>query len=132
MQNLNLLLFSDVICTQINYKYFNYLITLNFSYNFLFTTLSLNIDLFALVIQFTGLIVGFLSYLVLDTRYFFKNIKYLTVFCLFDVVVILFTTTNNIIFFFLFYELLLLPAFLLVYNVSQARRATQASLYFVI
>ncbi|MCB1713234.1 MAG: hypothetical protein KDH96_12420, partial [Candidatus Riesia sp.] len=40
--------------------------------------------------------------------------------------------TNNIIFFFLFYELLLLPSFLLVYNVSQARRAIQASLYFVI
>jgi NADH:ubiquinone oxidoreductase subunit 4 (subunit M) len=91
-----------------------------------------SIDSFGLVIQFVGLIIGYISYIVLDTRFFYKNIKYLSVFCLFSVVVILFTTTNNFIYFFLFYELLLLPAFFLVYFLSQARRATQASLYFVI
>lgn len=117
---------------EITADYFNYLMTFNTTHNFFFTLWSINIDLFALIIQFAGLVVGFLSYLVLDTRYFFKNIKYLTVFCIFDIVVLLFTTTNNIIYFFLFYELLLLPSFLLVYNVSQARRAIQASLYFVI
>ncbi len=91
-----------------------------------------NYDLFSLIIQFVGLFVGYLSYIVLDTRFFFKNIKYLTMFTIFSAIVILFTTTNNIIMFFLYYELLLLPSFLLVFHVSQARRASQASLYFVI
>lgn len=129
---LNLLLLDNTLNFQVTADYFNYLMTFNIKHNFFFTSWSINIDLFALIIQFAGLVVGFLSYLVLDTRYFFKNIKYLTVFCIFDIVVLLFTTTNNIIFFFLFYELLLLPSFLLVYYVSQARRGIQASLYFVI
>lgn len=96
-----------------------------FSYNY-------SIDSFGIVIQFLGLIVGYLSFIVLDTRFFYKNIKYLSIFCIFSLVVILFTTTNNFIFFFIYYELLLLPAFLLVNFLSQARRASQAGLYFII
>jgi formate hydrogenlyase subunit 3/multisubunit Na+/H+ antiporter MnhD subunit len=99
--------------------------TIFFFYNF-------NIDLFGVIIQFLGLVVGYLSFIVLDTRFFYKNIKYLSIFSLFSFVVILFTTTNNFIYFFIYYELLLLPAFLLVNFLSQARRATQAGLYFVI
>ena len=126
----NTTLFFDVL----SYKSQSYFYGKIYDYNFskgLFNY-NYNLDSFGLVIQFVGIIVGYLSYLVLDTRFFYKNIKYLSIFSLFSIVVILFTTTNNMLFFFLFYELLLLPAFLLVYFLSQARRATQASLYFVI
>ena len=84
------------------------------------------------MVQTVGIAVGYLSYTVLDTRFFNKNVKYLCSFIVFAFVVIMFTTTNNIIFFFIFYELLLLPSFLLVYYLSQSRRANQASLYFII
>lgn len=131
-KSLNLMLFDNLNYYEITPEYFSYIISINHHYGLFFSEWKISIDLFGLIIQFAGLVVGFLSYLVLDTRFFFKNIKYLTIFCIFDVVVLLFTTTNNVIYFFLYYELLLLPSFLLVYYISQARRATQAALYFVI
>ena len=91
-----------------------------------------SIDLFGLVVQSIGIVIGYISYMVLDTRFFNKNIKYLSSFVIFAFIVLLYTTTTNIIYFFLYYELLLLPSFLLVYFLSQARRANQASLYFII
>lgn len=126
----NLALFYDLLSHNSQAYFYGKLYDMHFSKGLLYYTYSL--DSFGIVVQFVGIIVGYISYLVLDTRFFYKNVKYLSVFCIFSVVVILFTTTNNIIFFFLFYELLLLPAFLLVYFLSQARRATQASLYFII
>lgn len=126
----NATLFFDILSYKSQAYFYGKIYDYNFSkglFNYNYT-----LDSFGLVIQFVGIIVGYLSYLVLDTRFFYKNVKYLSIFSLFSIVVILFTTTNNMLFFFLFYELLLLPAFLLVYFLSQARRATQASLYFVI
>lgn len=131
-QRIGLIIYSDTIYSDISENYFNFFTNVNIKLNFFFLNYTINYDLFGLVVQFVGLFVGYLSYIVLDTRFFFKNIKYLTIFTIFSVIVILFTTTNNIIMFFLYYELLLLPSFLLVFHVSQARRASQASLYFVI
>lgn len=126
-----MVLYSDIIYSDVTENYFNFFTHVNIKINFLFINYTINYDLFGLVIQFIGLFVGYLSYIVLDTRFFFKNIKYLTMFTIFSLIVILFTTTNNIIMFFLYYELLLLPSFLLVFHVSQSRRASQASLYFI-
>ena len=126
----NIALFYDILNYRSQAYFYGKLYDFNFSKGFF--SYNYTIDSFGLVIQFVGIIIGYLSYLVLDTRFFYKNVKYLSIFSMFSAVVIFFTTTNNLVFFFLFYELLLLPAFLLVYFLSQARRATQASLYFVI
>ena len=94
----NTTLFFDVL----SYKSQSYFYGKIYDYNFskgLFNY-NYNLDSFGLVIQFVGIIVGYLSYLVLDTRFFYKNIKYLSIFSLFSIVVILFTTTNNMLFFF--------------------------------
>lgn len=126
----NVTLFFDILSYRSQAYFYGKMYDYNFSRGLL--NYNYNLDSFGLVIQFVGIVVGYLSYLVLDTRFFYKNIKYLSIFSLFSIVVILFTTTNNMLLFFFYYELLLLPAFLLVYFLSQARRATQASLYFVI
>jgi NADH:ubiquinone oxidoreductase subunit 4 (subunit M) len=107
------------------FETFVYLTVFGFKYKF-------TVDLFGLVLQSIGIIIGYISYTILDTRFFNKNIKYLSMFVIFIFVILIFTTTTNIIIFFILYELLLLPSFLLVYFLSQARRATQASLYFII
>jgi formate hydrogenlyase subunit 3/multisubunit Na+/H+ antiporter MnhD subunit len=126
----NVALFYDILSYKTQTFFYGKVYDLYFSKGLISYNYSL--DSFGLVIQFVGIIVGYISYLVLDTRFFYKNIKYLSVFCSFSAVVFLYTTTNNYIYFFIFYELLLLPAFLLVYFLSQARRAAQASLYFII
>jgi hypothetical protein len=70
--------------------------------------------------------------LTLDTRLYYKNIKYIFAFNIFVFVVYLYVSVSNILLFFLLYECLLLPSFLFVYFVAPSRRAIQASLYFVI
>lgn len=126
----NIVIFYDILHARTQSFFYGKVYDLHFSKGFFFYNFSM--DSFGLIIQFVGLIIGYLSYVVLDTRFFYKNIKYLSVFSMFSIIIILYTTTNNLIFFFLFYELLLLPAFFLIYFLSQARRATQASLYFII
>lgn len=126
----NVALFYDILSYRSQTFFYGKTYDLYFSKGLLGYTYSL--DSFGLVIQFVGIIVGYISYMVLDTRFYHKNIKYISTFCSFSAVVFLYTTTNNYVYFFIFYELLLLPAFLLVYFLSQARRASQASLYFII
>ncbi len=115
-----------------NYFYFipeinNYLVLNFFNFN-----IYLSIDLFGLILLFLAYVVGFLSILALDTRLYWKNIKFIFSFNLFILVVYLYVSVSNLLLFFLLYECLLLPSFLFVYFVSPSRRAIQASLYFVI
>lgn len=128
--------------TRLIYSYFNsvnnlhnYLsFSLFLDYNFFNKYLSFyfSIDFFGVILLTLAYLVGFISLMVLDTRLYWKNIKYYFSFHIFLVIVYLYTTTNNLLLFFLFYEFLLIPSFLFVYFVSPSRRAIQASLYFVI
>jgi len=76
--------------------------------------------------------VGFLSFLALDNKLYFKNIKFLFFLNIFVLIVFFYVSTNNILILFIFYEFLLIPSFLLVFYLSPSRKAIQASLYFVI
>ena len=105
--------------------------TLNINF-FYINTLTFSFDLFGFILIFLAYTVGFISLLVLDTRLYWKNIKYLLSFNIFLFIVYLYVTVNNIFLFFLLYEALVIPSFLFVYFVSYSRRAIQASLYFLI
>ena len=128
-----------------NYSLFifsSYLYTFNsielYNYDFFFKNLpsvfktQLTIDLFGLVLLLLAYIIGFISVLVLDTRFFWKNNKYLYYFNIFLIIVYLYVTVSNILLFFILYELLLIPSFLIIYFLSTSRRSIQASIYFVI
>ena len=99
-------------------------------YNMYFFNIS--VDTFGIVILFLAYFIGVISLLALDTRLYFKNIKYIYFINIFILIVFFFVFCNNILLLFFFYELLLLPSFLIVYQISPSRRAIQASLYFII
>lgn len=89
-------------------------------------------DFFGFILLFLAYIVGIVSILALDTRLYWRNIKYLFAFNFFTLVVYLYVSVTNIVFFFLLYEFLLIFSFFFVFFVSPSRRGIQASLYFVI
>ena len=97
-----------------------------------FFNITLNVDFFGLIILLLAYLVGFLSFLALDNKLFYKNIKYFFFLNVFIIIVFFYITTNNILILFLFYEFLLIPSFLLVFYISPSRKSTQAALYFVI
>lgn len=97
-----------------------------------FFNITLNVDFFGLIILLLAYLVGFLSFLSLDNKLFYKNVKYFFFLNIFIIIVFFYITTNNILILFLFYEFLLIPSFLLVFYISPSRKSTQASLYFVI
>jgi len=101
----------------------NFLVTNN--YNF-------SLELFGLVFIMLAYLVGVISFLALDTRLYWKNIRFIFVCNFLVFIIVLFASVNDILVFFLLYEALLIPSFLFVYFISPSRRATQASLYFVI
>lgn len=121
----NLILNNELFLPEINYNLnvliFNFPVTMFFS-----------IDIFGLILLFLAYIVGFFSLLTLDTRLYWRNIKYIFSFNIFIIIVFFYVSVTNLVLFFLSYEFLLLPSFLFVYFVSPSRRAIQASLYFVI
>jgi len=132
---------SLVYCTEINKYTLSVFSELNlynihtisyYSNFFLSLPIKFNIDFFGLIILTLAYIVGFISLLALDTRLYWKNIKYIFSFNIFLLIVYLYVTVSNILLFFMCYEMLLIPSFLIVYFVSPSRRAIQASLYFVI
>lgn len=106
------------------------------NYNSQFSKLSLVLDVVPDLIGFTLIFlcyfVGFISFIISDTRLMTINARYLIIFNLFTAVVYVFVCADNLIYFFLSYEALLLPSFFFVYYVSPSRRAIQAALYFVI
>nr|QBI37911.1 NADH dehydrogenase subunit 4 [Tetrahymena rostrata]QGS65290.1 NADH dehydrogenase subunit 4 [Tetrahymena rostrata] len=93
---------------------------------------NITIDFFGLILLTLAYIVGFISILALDTRLYWKNIKYIFSFNIFLLIVYVYVSVSNLFLFFMSYELLLIPSFFIVYFVSPSRRAIQASLYFVI
>ena len=101
----------------------NFLYIFNFEFSF---------DFFGLVLLFLAYFVGILSLLVLDTRFLYRNVKYLVYINFFTILVFMFVFTNNLLLLFLFYEFLLLPSVIIVYFISPSRRAIQATLYFII
>lgn len=132
---------SLIYCTEINKYTLSIFSELNlynihtisyYSNFFISLPIKFNIDFFGLIILTLAYIVGFISLLALDTRLYWKNIKYIFSFNLFLLIVYLYVTVSNILLFFMCYEMLLIPSFLIVYFVSPSRRAIQASLYFVI
>nr|YP_010632192.1 NADH dehydrogenase subunit 4 [Cryptocaryon irritans]WBP62308.1 NADH dehydrogenase subunit 4 [Cryptocaryon irritans] len=109
---------------------YNYLLIPNLSiFNFY---INMSFDFFGLIILTLSYLVGFYSLLALDTRLYYKNIKYIFSFNFFIIIVYFYTTVSNLFLFFIFYECLLLPSFLVVYFVSSSKKAYQASLYFLI
>jgi formate hydrogenlyase subunit 3/multisubunit Na+/H+ antiporter MnhD subunit len=122
--SLNFFLYSDFY---LNNNLFLFNIPL---FNFL--SYKTSIEFFGFIFILLAYIVGFISFLSLDTRLFNKNIKYILV-CNFLVIIIhLFTIVNDLLLLFLFYESMLIPSFLFVYFVSPYRRGVQASIYFLI
>nr|YP_004841747.1 NADH dehydrogenase subunit 4 [Ichthyophthirius multifiliis]AEL89289.1 NADH dehydrogenase subunit 4 [Ichthyophthirius multifiliis] len=103
-----------------------------FIYNFKYFTNLFSVDLFGLSLIFLAYLIGFISILVLDTRFNLNNKKFIYYFNLFLIIVYLYSSIDNILFFFLFYEFLLIPSFLIIFYLSNSRRSIQASLYFIV
>lgn len=114
-----------------NLTYFYKFNIFNSLYNNIFS-IYFSMDFFGFILLFLAYSVGFISILALDTRLYWKNIKYLFAFNIFALIVYFYVSVTNLIFFFLLYEFLLLPSFFFVFFVSPSRRAIQASLYFII
>jgi len=92
----------------------------------------LSIEFFGFIFILLAYIVGIISFLALDTRLYWKNIRFIFI-CNFLVFIItLFAIVNDLILLFLLYEAMMIPSFLFVYFISPYRRGIQASLYFLI
>ena len=90
------------------------------------------LDGFGLVLLNLAVFVGLISLLSLDSRFYWKNVKFIFLCHILVIAIYLFCISSDLISFFIFYEALLIPSFLLVHYVSPYRKAIQASLYFVI
>lgn len=124
--------------------YYSFLIKLNLNSSFytnvdilnpkinLYNFFYFSMDIFGIILCILAFIVGFLSFLALDTRLYFSKIKFINMCHLLCIFIFLFVSVNNVILLFFFYECLLIPSFLFVYFVSPYRRSVQASLYFLI
>ena len=119
-----------ITLSDLNIYFYNNLYIINPYYNFY--NLNLSLDFFGVVLLIIAYFVGFLSFLALDNKLYFKNIKFLFFLNIFVLIVFFYVSTNNILILFIFYEFLLIPSFLLVFYLSPSRKAIQASLYFVI
>lgn len=99
-------------------------------FNIVFVKFS--IEFFGFIFIILAYIVGFISFLALDSRFYWNNLRFIFV-CNFLVLVIyIFTIVNDLLLFFLLYEAMLIPSFLFVYYMSPYRRGIQASLYFLV
>lgn len=132
--------FIFIKCYQ-SYVYFSIFTNFNLNYSDLFFFklplfslwfIKFSIEFFGFIFIILAYIVGLISFLALDTRFYWKNIKFIFI-CNFLVFIIyVFTIVNDLLLFFLFYEAMLIPSFLFVYFMSPYRRGIQASLYFLI
>ncbi len=99
---------------------------------FSFFSFRFSIEFFGYIFIILAYIVGIISFLCLDSQFYYKNMRFIFI-CNFLVLVIyLFTVTNDFLFFFLLYESLMIPSFLFVYYTSTYKRGNQASTYFLI
>lgn len=118
------------IISDVNINYLNSYYMITPQYNVF--NINMSMDFFGTVLLIIAYLVGLLSFLALDNKLYWKNIKLINFLNLFILIVFFYITTNNILILFLAYEFLLVPSFLLVYFLSPSRKSTQASLYFVI
>lgn len=91
-----------------------------------------SIEFFGFIFIILAYIVGLISFLALDTRFYWKNIKFIFICNFLIFVIYVFSLINDLLLLFLFYEAMLIPSFLFVYFMSPYRRGIQASLYFLI
>ena len=89
-------------------------------------------DLFGTILLLLAIFVAFISFFTMDTRFFYKNIKYMIVCYLLIFFIYVYSICTDFFFFFFCYEGLLFPSFWLVYILSPNRRSIQASLYFLL
>jgi formate hydrogenlyase subunit 3/multisubunit Na+/H+ antiporter MnhD subunit len=94
--------------------------------------LKFSIEFFGFIFILLAYLVGFISFLALDTRLFWKNNRFIFICNFLVFVIFMFVIVNDVLLLFLFYEAMLIPSFLFVYFVSPYRRGVQASLYFLI
>lgn len=121
----NMYLYSSDVFFQPNYIFFK-------SLSFYFLNYKFSIEFFGYIFILLAYLVGVISFLCLDSQFYWKNMKFIFI-CNFLVLVIyFFTVCSDFLLFFIFYESLLIPSFLFVYYTSQYRRGVQASLYFLI
>jgi len=120
----------NYIIVELNNYYYNNDYIINPYYNFL--NIGVSLDFFGIVLLMIAYFSGLLSFLALDNKLYWKNIKYMFYLNIFVLIVFFYVSTNNILVLFIFYEFLLIPSFLLVYFLAPSRKSTQASLYFVI
>jgi len=92
----------------------------------------LSLEFFGFIFIILAYIVGLISFLALDSRLYWKNIKFIFVCNFLVFVILMFVIVNDLILLFLFYECMMIPSFLFVYFISPYRRGVQASLYFLI
>lgn len=121
----NTYIFDSVFLSQPNTFFFKNIYFSFFSFKF-------SIEFFGYIFIILAYIVGIISFLCLDSQFYYKNMRFIFI-CNFLVLVIyLFTITNDFLFFFLLYESLMIPSFLFVYYTSTYKRGNQASTYFLI
>lgn len=97
-----------------------------------FWGLKMSLEFFGFIFILLAYIVGLISFLALDSRLYWKNIKFIFICNFLVLVILMFVIVNDLILLFLFYECMMIPSFLFVYFVSPYRRGVQASLYFLI
>jgi len=91
-----------------------------------------SIDMVGFIFIFIAYIVSIISFLALDSKLYWNNLRFIFTCNVLMLVIFLFTVVDDYLVFFLLYEGLLIPSFLFVYFVSPYRRGIQASLYFLI
>ena len=106
---------------------FFFKISLNSLWNF-----KLSLEFFGFIFILLAYIVGLISFLALDSRLYWKNIKFIFTCNFLVFVILMFVVVNDLILLFLFYECMMIPSFIFVYFISPYRRGIQASLYFLI
>ena len=99
---------------------------------FSFFGLKFSIEFFGFIFIILAFLVGVVSFLCLDSQFYWKNMRFIFICNFLIIVIYLFTITNDFVIFFLCYESLLIPSFLFVYYTSTYKRGIQASLYFLI
>lgn len=121
----NYVLYSTVDSFSTYFDYFRLWAVTFFSVHF-------TLDGFGLVLLNLAVFIGLISLLSLDSRFYWKNVKFIFLCHTLIIAIFFFSISGDLITFFVFYEALLIPSFLLVHYVSPYRKAVQASLYFVI
>lgn len=123
--SVNSILYSDT--RRVFIEIFSFKIILNSFWNY-----KLSLEFFGFIFILIAYIVGLISFLALDTRLYWKNIKFIFTCNFLVLIILMFIIVNDLILLFLFYECMMIPSFLFVYFVSPYRRGVQASLYFLI